>query len=444
MERKCSTSRGSVLALMVSTLLFISGQYAYFLSIQPIPVSRSRLSAVLTLEGCEVPLGGFKAWNKGVVTLVRPVTQRNCSKVILGNEVEIEQIRAQHWKWKNNLTEEGLLHMTSHCLWVADYFQNNLYITKLERSFPVAYSFVVYDSPQQVVRLLRLLYRPTNTYCLHPDRHSTPTFSNIIYNIAKCLENVVIPSRVVSVSRGPYSLMEAQVACLEELTLLRTMQSEENKWRYVINLCGKELPIASTHEIASVLTRYNGSSLVKAHKIPLRGRETVKRLNGNKELPYDLQLYKSRAYMALSYTFVQFLLTSSVGIRLQEFFKTCQVPEEYFYATLYMSPGAPGGFNPKVPPWKQITVSNSFWVTDIRINGGSLDCTGNDAHNVCIVTSAELKEVLQVSNYGSEVLFHDKYLMEEDHTVMDCMEEWLVAMNWKQFKEDCLQRSFLL
>ena len=38
----------------------------------------------------------------------------------------------------------------------------------LERSFPVAYTFVVYNSPQQILRLLRYLYRPTNFYCIYP------------------------------------------------------------------------------------------------------------------------------------------------------------------------------------------------------------------------------------------------------------------------------------
>ena len=37
-------------------------------------------------SSCHQPRGGFKAWNQGAVTLVRPPVVRNCSKLLAGDE----------------------------------------------------------------------------------------------------------------------------------------------------------------------------------------------------------------------------------------------------------------------------------------------------------------------------------------------------------------------
>ena len=35
-------------------------------------------------------------------------------------------------------------------------------------------------------------------------------------------------------------------------------------------------------------------------------------------------------------------------------------------------------------------------------------------------------------------MFHNKYFMERDHTVMDCLEEQLVIRNKEQYDRDCV------
>lgn len=382
---------------------------------------------------CGLPSGVFSAWTRGVVTEVEPVIKRNCIKLFSGDANEVELARTHNRQWKNSLTDEELLKLTGNCSWVEDYFQDNLYTTRLERSFPVAYSFVVYDSPQQVVRLLRLLYRPTNTYCLHLDRKSNGSFRGIVNNIAHCLENVVIPSKLVSVSWGHYSLMEAQMACLEELTLLRTRQSWRKKWTHVINLCGKELPIASTHQIVSTLRKFAGSSVIKSRRVCDNEPEVTRRLGGQ-AVPFNLTLYKSMTYMALSYEFANFLRTDKVAIEVYKFFKTCKIPEEHFYPTMFMIPETPGGFKPNL---KYVDISNYFWRTKRTAESWPTKCTGKTVHNICIVTSGELREILERSKNGTGALFHNKYFMEDDHTIMDCMEERLVGMNREEYLDDC-------
>ena len=158
---------------------------------------------------CEVPLSGFRSWNDGVVTTLEPVIPRNCSRLFNRSLHDVTTTITRNRNWKSGSTDLDILRMTSNCSQVAQYFENNLYVTKLERSFPVAYTFVVYNNPQQILRLLRHLYRPTNFYCIHPDRKSSPIFLLIFQNIATCLDNVIIPNELKDVRWGEPSIMEA-------------------------------------------------------------------------------------------------------------------------------------------------------------------------------------------------------------------------------------------
>jgi len=204
----------------------------------------------------------FHAWKNGVVTTVLPVVQRNCMKLFMGDESEINKVKAQLKVWKSMITDDDLLHKFRNCSYVQRYFNNNLYITKLEKEFPIAYSFLICNNPQQVVRLLRYLYRPQNIYCIHPDVKSSDTFKNIFKTLVTCLDNVIIPKNLLNVEWGKPSKMEAQVKCLRELTDWRSKQPQKSQWKYVINLCGKELPLTTTHETVTKLTRLNGTAAI--------------------------------------------------------------------------------------------------------------------------------------------------------------------------------------
>ena len=47
--------------------------------------------------------------------------------------------------------------------------RHNFYIPDTEWEFPLAFAIAFHDSPQQIVRFLKVIYRPLNIYCLHPD-----------------------------------------------------------------------------------------------------------------------------------------------------------------------------------------------------------------------------------------------------------------------------------
>lgn len=384
-------------------------------------------------KACKAPFGGFKAWKQGVVTVVRPqvATDRNCSKIIAGDTMETSRVRSLTIDWKSGLSDEHMHSLTMSCSWLVAYFQNNLYNTQLELNFPIAFSFVVYESPEQFLRLLKLLYRPQNVYCIHPDKKSK--YHSFFSNFARCFHNVIIAREIHDVRWGYKTLLMAQMSCLSDLIDHRSRQRDQEKWRYVINLCGKELPLLSNAEMVKKLISLNGTSAIHDWSIP-KTEGTYMRLQG-KILPYNLTLYKSMTYNGLSVEFVNFILKNSTARNIYEFFMGVDFPEEHFYCTLFRMPGVPGGYNSNIPDDNYFEVGHYFWRTNQQ--EVLLPCFGKTVHAICVVNCADLPRIMSETENGKIALFQNKYFMEEDHVAMDCMEERIVAMNKKEFQLEC-------
>ena len=380
---------------------------------------------------CWTPPSRLQAWRTGVVTLLTPLIQRDCGKLYAGDKDEFVRVKEQLESWENPVTDTIFYQDSFNCPKMLKYFTGNLYTTKLERTFPIAFNLLVHNDLQQVVRLLRFLYRPHNTYCVHPDKKSSLKYTTFFRNLASCLGNVIVPESLVDVHWGEYTIMEAQMLCLKELVSRRAYQSEATKWRYVINLCGKELPMATNHEMVSKLARLNGSSSFITARAE-ENKETMRRLR-KQIIPHNFPYYKSMTYGAISYTFADFLLTNDTAQELYRFFRTCIMPEEHFYATAYMIPGVPGGYDPKLKHL-YFTVDMYIWLSG---SNAKKHCGGRNVHNICVVSVEELKEVVYLTKDGRRAIFHNKYFMYLDHVVMDCAEEKLVARNKLEYQQDC-------
>ena len=410
---------------------------------------KKEVNEILTLNRCQVPPGGFRAWSEGVVTSLEPEVKVNCSRVISRDKKEINRVKSAMSGWKNALSDKELMRKMENCSWLRDYFSDNLYNSKLEKSFPIAFTFVVHDSPQQVLRLLRLLYRPQNSYCIHCDVKSP--HKAFFQKIANCFENVITPSKVENVVWGYYTIMEAQMDCMTDLLKLRAKQ--EHKWRYVINLCGKELPLRTNREIVMRLMRLNGSSSIITKRIA-GSRGAMKRIKYKVQLiegsnrikvqhdkrltspPFNArQFYKSSSYNAISLELAYYLIFDESASRIHNFFKMCKNSEEHFYATVYMMPGVPGGYNPRIPRDEYFAVEEAFWTKSTALfQKRKYRCHGMVRHDICIITASDLLNVAKERNY----LFHNKYFMDVDHTVMKCMEERIVARNKLEYRKECI------
>ena len=313
----------------------------------------------------------------------------------------------------------------------------------------------------QILRFLKAIYRPQNLYCIHPDPNSGKKFTGTFKLLSSCLPNVFVSSHIQKVKyyTSPTTIFEAQMSCFRDLKAY-----PYRKWHYVINLCSRELPLKTNRYIVEGLRKMNGTSIITdsmpidKHTLETRfskvafhilskqnsSNSSVKDVERNDDFlkRYGFRLYKSIAYNALSRSFVHYILhNEAVQLFKQWILENCLAPEEHFYVTVHMMPGAPGGYHSQPLPraTKNIPrVLKAIWkheVTSAYYVPGE-ECSGKVVHQVCILNSAELPRIKYAMKQN--VWFFDKYFMEDDHVVMDCVEEELVRSNWEEFTHDHL------
>ena len=216
-------------------IILATTHYLRYMFLLQTPDSSSFLNAIDSQRG-------------NLVLGLKPEVSTDYQNVFKGNTTEIRNVKDDN-EVVYDVSDEGFLQKTVNCTWVREYFSNNLYTTKLEESFPIAFTFLIHNSAHLVIRLLKLLYRPHNQYCIAIDKKSNVSFINIFSNIAKCLDNIHVASKLLEVKLGHISIIQSQMQCYLDLLKVRKKQAVEQRWKYVINLCGKELPLNSNHEL---------------------------------------------------------------------------------------------------------------------------------------------------------------------------------------------------
>ena len=179
-----------------------------------------------------------------------------CANLIAGDASEVNRSLAYMVKHpRKELVPEAYPAYTRDCEW---FTKQAGFITKSttreEKDFPIAFSVLVFKDVEQVEMLLRAIYRPHNVYCIHIDKKSPIVFVRAIKAIAKCLPNVFIEKRPVDVQWGKYSVLEADLHCMDSLL------SHWVRWKYFINLTGQEYPLKTNYELVQILKRYKGAN----------------------------------------------------------------------------------------------------------------------------------------------------------------------------------------
>jgi len=139
-----------------------------------------------------------------------------------------------------------------------DYFVSPEDTTDEERRFPIAFSLLTYENLEQTERLLRLIYRPHNIYCIHVDAKSSAEVRNGLEAIASCLDNVFIAEPPISTDWGKISIVHAELLCMRLLLVLH------KRWKYFINLVGRDFPLRTNYELVKILQAYDGANDVHA------------------------------------------------------------------------------------------------------------------------------------------------------------------------------------
>ncbi|XP_073480193.1 beta-1,3-galactosyl-O-glycosyl-glycoprotein beta-1,6-N-acetylglucosaminyltransferase 4 [Aquarana catesbeiana] len=361
-----------------------------------------------------------------------PSSSINCTAIFqlepseIGKSLQLRQRRIY------DLDDEKVSAMTKDCKTYKNLRQyHQKLFSKEEKDFPIAYSMVVHKDAINVERLLHTIYSPTNVYCIHYDLKSTPEFQRAMINLASCFPNVFIASKLEKVIYAHFSRLQADLNCLSDLL------AHPVKWKYVINLCGQDMPLKSNYELVSELKKLNGKNMLETsrptdlkkqryiyhHQVLFMlnldyFKMPIKTFTQKNPPPSDIEMYSGSAYFVLSHAFIEYIFGSRLVAEFLEWNKDTFSPDEHYWATLVRMPGVPGEI-----PRTQGDVTDLDSKTRL-VKWSYLEeslyppCTGTHVRSVCIYGAAELRWLLTSKHW-----FGNKFDPKVDPILVKCLIE---------------------
>ncbi|CAL8102127.1 unnamed protein product [Calicophoron daubneyi] len=289
-----------------------------------------------------------------------------------------------------------------------------------EVAFPLAFSLQIYTDIDLAVRLLRAIYRPHNTYCIHVDKKSLPGYFSTMQKAAELIgENVfLVPNESrFFVEWGGLSTLEADIMCS------RLLLAKSRTWKYWINLTGHEFPLRTNWELVTALKAMNHTNIVIGSLNPREPWRTP---------PPTLTKFKVRwskgtAHVAVRREFVEYVNKNPRATELLEALRKWEsarraltFSDELYFSTLnhnpsvFPIPGAylgPEGSELKNPP----ILRHKIWHFDRRPCG-----SWEWQRQICIFGVDDVP-ALKSSVY----FFANKFVADFQPEAYDQMEQWL-------------------
>ena len=300
-------------------------------------------------------------------------------------------------------------------------------MTKDEEQLPIAYAFTIYKGARLFERILRAIYMPNNVYCIHIDKKSPEVFRRAIHAIIRCLPNVFISAVSTDVIWAHFSVVQAQLNCVEEL-----LQSPV-KWKYYISLVGQDFPLYENKEIVRALHILKNHNSIESLPMPkARVMRTkfvhifkndgsyVQKTKPKSPPPHNISIFKGSTHIVAIREFVDFVLHSKIGKDFTEFLKDTLVPDETIYASLQQHPLAPGGIHGKQIGW----ISRALiWLRNTR-----QICHGTWVRSLCWIDVEDLRWALGEEN--KKKLFVHKIPFNFNEELIECI---LIARQGRKY-----------
>ncbi|RUS74067.1 hypothetical protein EGW08_018174 [Elysia chlorotica] len=305
-------------------------------------------------------------------------------------------------------------------------FNRHPKVTKEELHFPIAFIILFHKDLDQVLFLLRAIYRPHNVYCLSVDLSATQELIEATLAVSGCLQNVFVASKLENIVYAGFSRLMADVHCMADLF------SHRVKWNYVINMPGQQFPLKSNLEMVRILKLYNGANDVlgdiRSRYVPRRylfkhhvmiGRNAsaptvAESVHLNPPPPHGFRIVKGSAYNTLSRAFVKMVLRHQWVKDLISWSRDVESPDEYFWATLNHASEVvvPGSFV-GVP-------ENKPWITSYTAWQGLAKCASKFVRWICIFSPGDLP------NLVSQVhLFANKFYIDHHPAALHCLDQYI-------------------
>ena len=382
---------------------------------------------------------------RAFLSKLQPTLKPSCDKLFRGQHSERLHVRNAQKHFQLPSDAEILnIYSKGNCSFVQNDFDNNFYISQDEIDFPIAYEMLIYYQKNrflQALNLLKFIYRPHNIYCIHIDKGSPQWWINSIKGFTSCLPNVFVAKKLVKIYYGSVSILDAHLSCLSELLTVTT------QWKYVLTLHSPEIPLITNRGIVKKLVELKGNNIVTAgfNASGPKGGYAYNWLMRKKVVPGsppgkvgplpNFTIYKSAESInsALSRDFVKYAVTDSKSIALRKRLEYTQSAEEFFFATLNMLKDAPGNrMKLEAAGLNMPKFSRRLWGHSLKKG----DCIDRYIrHNICIVSASDLPFIKNEMKAG--LWFYNKYLIDYDHVVNDCIQLLLIKNNFNFYKQEC-------
>ena len=306
-------------------------------------------------------------------TLVKPCSSRTsaspdsssacarltCRNLLYGDDPQIYDLatnftRNVSWIAVSN---EQLLNETSDC---AAFRRRRGFRDVVEpetADFPIAYNILTHSNANQLVRLLRAIYRPHNVICIHVDTKASQSFRSAVDGIQRCFDNIRLASHMETIIWAGYSRLQADINCMKDHV------DAGGSWKYLINTAALAFPLRTVEETVKILRAYNGANDVegifgrRVHRgrfenewLESTDKRTLRKTGRlNPKPPHNIDIVRGSAYAVFSRRFVEFIVRDKRARDLREWSRRTWSPDEFYWATLhhiYANPHlhTPGGY----------------------------------------------------------------------------------------------------
>ena len=277
----------------------------------------------------------------------------NCDLIINNDKYEIDKANKLLVEYRNEymiVNESKFIFDKSYCPLFREIRGYDSHpIKESEYEFPLAFSILVYYNVEQLERLLKLIYRPQNVYCIHIDLKSSSEVHEAIESIVQCFDNVFISSKLEDIIYAGFSRLKADINCMHDLINFKNNFTYNNnktipKWKYFINLASTEFPLRTNYELTEILRLFNGANDIKVVTNPYSldrvkySRVSVYKNNQRVLIktnllkdppPYNFTIKKGTAFGHFSHDFVNFVLNDFHAKKLLKWAEDTYSPDEW-------------------------------------------------------------------------------------------------------------------
>ncbi|KAL8621649.1 hypothetical protein ACOMHN_024620 [Nucella lapillus] len=389
----------------------------------------SSLSQQLSLGSLEAPWGR-QGSSKGTPCLLTRLYDIDCHQLSIINTTYLSEIAHRTWKDSAQCHQKPLPQLVQDCDALKMHHGYHRWpLTPQEKDFPLAFGLKIHHAPDMFARLLRVLWRPHNFYCIHVDSKTSTEVYDLIRNVTDCFDNVVMAQTRID-------LVYLSIASLlSDMECMRAALRSKVSWKYYLNLSGQEFPLKTNLELVQILTRLGGKNDVESY-LPTKYVSSWFNfkyiiINGSlkpTKIPkdpfmYPVQIRKGSAYGAFSREFLIFSMESQLAREFLHWLTDTMAPDEIFWATLNHLPGVPGSVRYPISHRYNTVLSRAIvWQWD------SYKCRFY-VRGVCIFTASDLH---WLSNRPE--LIANKFNESVDPVVLDCLETALEDRSVLAFK----------